>query len=49
MKIKADYANDPSWKVLTVKATLPEETEVFGRDCPQYVVGVEPRGTRLVP
>ena len=25
MKIKADYANDPSWKVLTVKATLPEE------------------------
>ncbi len=36
MKIKADYANDPS-------------TEVFGRDCPQYVVGVEPRGTRLVP
>ena len=41
MKIKADYANDPSWKVLT--------TEVFGRDCPQYVVGVEPRGTRLVP
>ena len=43
MKIKADYANDPSWKVLTVK------TEVFGRDCPQYVVGVEPRGTRLVP
>ena len=45
MKIKADYANDPSWKVLTVRAT----TEVFGRDCPQYVVGVEPRGTRLVP
>ena len=25
MKIKADYANVPSWKVLTVKATLPEE------------------------
>ena len=25
MKIKADYANAPSWKVLTVKATLPEE------------------------
>ena len=25
MKIKADYANDPSWKVLTVRATLPEE------------------------
>ena len=25
MKIKADYANDPAWKVLTVKATLPEE------------------------
>jgi starch phosphorylase len=25
MKIKADYANDPAWKMLTVKATLPEE------------------------
>ena len=25
MKIKADYANVPSFKVLTVKATLPEE------------------------
>ena len=25
MKIKADYANDPAWKVLTVRATLPEE------------------------
>ena len=25
MKIKADYTNVPSWKVLTVKATLPEE------------------------
>ena len=25
MKIKADYTNAPSWKVLTVKATLPEE------------------------
>ena len=25
MKIKADYANAPSWKMLTVKATLPEE------------------------
>ena len=25
MKIKADYANAPQWKVLTVKATLPEE------------------------
>ena len=25
MKIKADYTNDPSWKVLTVRATLPEE------------------------
>ena len=25
MKIKADYANEPVWKVLTVKATLPEE------------------------
>ena len=25
MKIKADYANVPSWKTLTVKATLPEE------------------------
>ena len=25
MKIKADYANSPSWKVLTVRATLPEE------------------------
>ena len=25
MKLKADYANAPSWKVLTVKATLPDE------------------------
>ena len=25
MKIKADYANNPAWKLLTVKATLPEE------------------------
>ena len=25
MKIKADYTNAPSWKILTVKATLPEE------------------------
>ena len=25
MKIKADYANAPAWKMLTVKATLPEE------------------------
>ena len=25
MKIKADYTNVPSWKILTVKATLPEE------------------------
>ena len=25
MKIKADYTNDPAWKVLTVRATLPEE------------------------
>ena len=25
MKIKADYANAPQWKMLTVKATLPEE------------------------
>jgi starch phosphorylase len=25
MKIKADYANVPSWKMLTVKATLPDE------------------------
>ena len=25
MKIKADYVNEPQWKVLTVKATLPEE------------------------
>ena len=25
MKIKADYTNSPSWKILTVKATLPEE------------------------
>ena len=25
MKIKADYANAPQWKVLTVKATLPKE------------------------
>jgi starch phosphorylase len=25
MKIKADYANAPQWKILTVKATLPNE------------------------
>ena len=25
MKIKADYANAPQWRTLTVKATLPEE------------------------
>ncbi len=25
MKIKADYANAPQWKVLTVKASLPED------------------------
>ena len=25
MKIKADYANAPQWRVLTVKATLPDE------------------------
>ena len=25
MKIKADYANEPQWRMLTVKATLPEE------------------------
>ena len=25
MKIKADYANEPQWTVLTVKATYPEE------------------------
>ena len=25
MKIKADYANAPQWKVLTVKSSLPEE------------------------
>ena len=25
MKIKADYANAPQWRMLTVKATLPEE------------------------
>ena len=25
MKIKADYANAPQWRLLTVKATLPEE------------------------
>ena len=33
MKIKADYANEPQWKILTVKATL---------DGPQHVVGMEP-------
>ena len=27
MKIKADYANEPQWRMLTVKATLPEELE----------------------
>ena len=25
MKIKADYVNAPQWKILTVKATLPEK------------------------
>ena len=25
MKIKADYANDPKWKEVTIKSTLPEE------------------------
>ena len=25
MKIKADYVNEPQWKILTVKSTLPEE------------------------
>ena len=25
MKIKADYVNEPQWKILTVKATLPAE------------------------
>ncbi len=25
MKIKADYVNEPQWKILTVKATLPKE------------------------
>ena len=25
MKIKADYANAPQWKELTVKSTLPEQ------------------------
>ena len=25
MKIKADYANAPQWRTLTVKATLPDE------------------------
>ena len=25
MKIKADYANAPQWKELTVKSSLPEE------------------------
>ena len=25
MKIKADYTNSPSWRMLTVRATLPEE------------------------
>ena len=25
MKIKADYANAPLWKELTVKSSLPEE------------------------
>ena len=42
MKIKADYANAPMWKELTVKS---RRTEVFGRDCPQHVVGMELRGT----
>ena len=25
MKIKADYANEPQWKNLTVKSSLPEQ------------------------
>ncbi len=30
MKIKADYANEPQWTVLTVKATYPEELKCLG-------------------
>ena len=25
MKVKVGYTNDPSWRVLTVKASLPEK------------------------
>ena len=42
MKIKADYANAPMWKELTVKSSLPEELKCY---CPQHVVGMELRGT----
>ena len=31
MKIKAGYTNVPQWRMLTVKATLPEELKCFRR------------------
>ena len=30
IKIKADYANAPQWRMLTVKATLPDELKCLG-------------------
>ena len=30
IKIKADYANAPQWRMLTVKATLPDELKYLG-------------------
>ena len=30
IKIKADYANTPQWRMLTVKATLPDELKCLG-------------------
>ena len=30
IKIKADYANAPQWRLLTVKATLPDELKCLG-------------------
>ena len=30
IKIKADHANAPQWRMLTVKATLPDELKCLG-------------------
>ena len=32
MKIKAGYTNVPQWRMLTVKATLPEELKCLDDD-----------------